>query len=71
MKDTMKIILVGLMSFVGIARTCVKTSVKIADVSEPIFMEARYVKSAAMLEKEGESSFSTLKAAKTAKDVQM
>lgn len=69
MKDTIKIILVGFMSFVAIARNCVKTSVKVADVSEPIFVEARYMKNAVTLEKEGENSFSALKTAKTAKDV--
>jgi len=68
MKDTLKLVLVGLMSFVAIARSCVKTTTRVAHFSEPALMEARYMKNASNLEREGESSINAFKVVKTAKD---
>ena len=67
MKDTLKLVLVGLMSFVAIARSCVKKT-RVAQFLEPALMEARYMKNAANLEREGESSINAFKVVKTAKD---
>ncbi|MFL9835442.1 hypothetical protein [Chryseobacterium terrae] len=68
MKDAIKMILVGMMSFIAIARSCVKTGAKVAHVSEPMLMEARYLKNAGALEKEGISAANTFKSLKTTKD---
>lgn len=68
MKDALKLVLVGLMSFVAIARSCVKTTTRVAHFSEPVLTEARYMKNASNLEREGESSINALKVVKTAKD---
>ncbi len=69
MKDSRKMILVGMMSFIAIAKSCVRTGARVAHVSEPMLMETRYLKNANALEKEGENSFSAVKAIKTTKDV--
>ena len=71
MKDTLKLVLVGLMSFVAIARSCVKTTTRVVHFSEPALMEARYMKNAANLEREGESSIKAFKVVKTEKDSKM
>lgn len=69
MRDTIKMILVGMMSFIAIARSCMKTGTRVAHISEPMLMETRYLKNANALEKEGENSFSAVKAIKSTKDV--
>lgn len=69
MKDSIKMILVGMMSFIAVARSCVKTGTRVAHISEPMLMETRYLKNANALEKESENSFSAIKAIKSTKEV--
>ncbi|WP_426276288.1 hypothetical protein ACN9MN_15255 [Chryseobacterium sp. S-02] len=69
MKDTIKMMLVGMMSFIAIARSCMKTGTRVAHISEPMLMETRYLKNANALEKESENGFSAVKAVKSTKDV--
>jgi hypothetical protein len=68
MKDTFKIFGIAILSMGAIARSCVKTGARVAEFSEPMLMEARYMKNAGMLEREGISATDALKSLKTTKD---
>lgn len=68
MKETFKIIGIGIISMGAVARSCVKTGARVAEFSEPMLMESRYLKNAGTLEREGISATDTWKGLKTTKD---
>lgn len=69
MKDTFKIFGIAILSMGAIARSCVKTGARVAEFSEPMLMEARYMKNAGTLEREGMTATDAFKGLKTTKDV--
>jgi len=68
MKDTFKIFGIAILSIGAMAKSCVKTGARVAEFSEPMLMESRYLKNAATLEREGISATDALKGLKTTKD---
>lgn len=68
MKETFKIIAIGIISMGAVARSCIKTGARVAEFSEPMLMEVRYLKNAGTLEREGISATDAWKGLKTTKD---
>ncbi|KQT25794.1 hypothetical protein ASG22_03560 [Chryseobacterium sp. Leaf405] len=68
MKDTLKLIGLAVVSMGAVARSCVKTGARVAEFSEPMLMETRYMKNAGTLEREGVTATDALKGLKTTKD---
>lgn len=68
MKDTFKIFGIAILSMGAIARSCVKTGARVTEFSEPILLEARYMKNAGALEREGIIATDAFKGLKTTKD---
>lgn len=68
MKETFKIFGIAVISMGALARTCVKTGSRAAALSEPMLMEARYLKNAGIVEKEGISVTDAIKGLKKTKD---
>lgn len=68
MKETFKIFGIAVVSIGAMTRACIKTGTKVAEFSEPVLMESRYLKNAGTLEREVISTTDAWKGLKTTKD---